>query len=188
MKAIASNMGRVSTLFTLFCGLVGGAFVQAGEPVTKAIAWEEFRERCIHPEQFDVQRAPQNIKLQCSDRRLTWVAVKPGKMELPTEHHVKVGIFSDKFFVESAVKPMDSAVRPASCNRYKEVEQVFTVERSVSCEEVAAVKGDVGDFCSSLLERAKGTQPKLVEQRDTLRVMDTCSGSAITQGQFVDLL
>ena len=168
-----------------FAVLVGTS--HAGDSHVRSVAWEEFRDRCAHPEQYDVQRAPQNIKIQCTDRKLTWVAVNPSSMGLPTQHQVSSAVFSDKFVVDNSQRAFDSADRPASCHRYKEVEEFFTMERSVSCEEVISLKGDVGDYCNSLLERAKGSHPKLVEQRDTLRVLDTCARAEIAKGSFVVL-
>jgi hypothetical protein len=161
------------------------SFAGGDKPVplvpTKAITWDEMRDRCAHPEQFDVQRAPQHIRLQCADSRIVWLASMPGEIALPSSRMVTSAVFSDKFFVESMQKDVQILSKNGSCHRFKEVEETYIVERPMSCEEIMGIKGDLGDFCASSLDAAKGTNPKVVDQRDTGRMIDTC-GLALEGG------
>ena len=172
---------------TLFTALAAGASEFRAEgtleaqaaPGVRTVAWEEFRGRCEHPEQYDVQRAPQNIRIQCMDRRLNWVASAPGEIDLPTGRRVSAGIISDKFAVERSDHEVAQAAKSGSCQRFKEVEEIFTVERPVSCQEILAASGDAGEFCREILDGAKRGNPKWVERKDTNRVLDTCASAAI---------
>jgi hypothetical protein len=147
-----------------------GVPVSVGRP----ISWEELKDRCAHPEQFDVQRAPQNILLRCEDRRLIWQAAPSGEVALPGSRQVASGVFTDKFYVEAQRREVLVAGKSGSCHRFKEVEETLVVERPLSCDEVLGIKGDLTEFCASLTEATKGNNPKAVEWKDTQRVIDTC--------------
>ncbi len=152
---------------------------QEGQARASAVAWEEFKERCANPEKFDVQRAPQNIRVQCTDERLTWMAAPPSELTLPCERRVGSAVFADKFFVAQSNRDFEVSAKAGSCHRFQEYEERISVERPVSCEEILAVKGDVHDWCASVLDGVRVTQPKMVERRETNRIFDTCADAKI---------
>lgn len=151
----------------------------SGEAHAAAVAWDEFRERCAQPEKFDVQRAPQNIRVQCTDTRMNWVAAPASALTLPCERRVGGAVFSDKFYVANSERDFEVSAKAGSCHRFQEVEETISVERPVSCDEVLGVKGDVHDWCSSVLEGVRMSNPKAIERRDTNRVFDTCADAKI---------
>jgi len=153
-----------------------------GNGNSKPISWDELKERCAHPERFDVQRAPQNIKIQCSDTKTTWAAAAPGEVALPGKRKVTAGVFADKFFVNHDSKEVPVYSKTGSCHRFKEIEETMTIERAVSCADILNFKGDLSEFCVSAVDAAKGSNPKLVEQKETGDFMDTCGGGAIQHG------
>jgi hypothetical protein len=186
-------MGKFSMLILSAAAAMIVASVWAGDqkpgqpgvgPINpgKPISWEELKARCLHPEQFDVQRAPQNIKIQCTDTRLVWAASAPGEIPLPGQRRVTSGVFADKFFVNAEVRHVPVFSKSGSCLRFKEVEENLTVERAVSCDEILAIKGDLSDFCSSASDSAKAANPKLLEVRETGNGIDTCGGPSVQHG------
>lgn len=153
---------------------------EAGAPapgVSASISWEELKDRCLHPEQFDVQRPPQNIKLQCSETRLEFVPTPAGQIAIAGSRSIMTTLLSDKFHAVAGTADLPVQGKPAACLRYKEVEKILTLERPMSCQEILSVKGDLTEYCTSALDRARGSQPKLMQGRDTGRILDTCSAS-----------
>ena len=148
----------------------------------KAISWAELKERCANPRSFpDVQREPENIKIQCSDNQVNWVASAPGEFALQGARNVMTGLFSDKFVVNMDTTTQAAAARTGTCHRFKEIQEAFTVERQLSCAEVLGVKSDLAEYCTSILDQSKGSNPKLIEAKDTGRTIDTCSAVAIIE-------
>ncbi len=179
---------RLSLLSCIFgVSLAGGSLFNAvhaavsgaGTPQVAVVAWEEFKERCATPEKFDVQRAPQNIRVQCVDERLTWMAAPPNELTLPLERRVGSAVFADKFQVAQSVRDFAIQAKAGSCHRFQEYEERIAVERPVSCDEILSVKGDVHDWCASVLDGVRSTQPKMVERRETNRIFDTCADAKI---------
>jgi hypothetical protein len=178
------------TAFALTCSL-GNAFAEdsgkpaapgassPGQPQAAVVAWDEFRERCAQPEKFDVQRAPQNIRVQCTDQRLTWMAAPPTALTLPCDRTVGGAVFSDKFYVANSERAFEISAKAGSCHRFQEVEERISIERPVSCDEILGVKGDVHEWCASVLDGVRMTNPKLVERNETNRVFDTCADAKI---------
>jgi hypothetical protein len=152
---------------------------QPGHPARR-ISWGELQERCANPDRFDVQRPPQNIRIQCTDRRTSWIAGKPGQLPLTGSRFVAAGVLSDKFFVGAEEGMVPFAQAGGSCLRFHEVLESVTLERSMSCAEVLGMKGSLSDFCSSVLDSSKGGSKtgsgKWADRVETGRVADTCAG------------
>lgn len=148
---------------------------------TPSLSWDQFRESCIHPEEFNNQVPPSNIRIQCTDIHKEFVQSAPGQVQLPGNRRIIFAVFSNKYHVNA-----DQREEPilnnkgSSCMRYKEVEKTLTVERRLTCEDVLGMKASLPEFCSSLLTVAKGANPKLVDSRDTGRFVDTCGNMGIS--------
>jgi hypothetical protein len=141
----------------------------------RAISLDEFRERCAHPDQFDVQKAPQNIRIQCGVSEHEYVTSTSGEVPLPDTRHVTTALVADKFFVNATAQDVAVAGKGGSCLRFKEVEKDLTIEKPLSCDDLLNMKGDLSDYCSSAIDLAKGSNPKLVQTKDTGKVIDTCN-------------
>ncbi|MGK5086238.1 hypothetical protein WDW86_01665 [Bdellovibrionota bacterium FG-2] len=145
---------------------------------TRAIAFDELKARCEHPEEFDVQRAPQNIRILCTDVSREFVAASPGEIALAGGRIVQTSVYSDKFHVNQDEHELPVYIKSGSCLRFKEVEKVLALERHLGCAEILGWKGDLASFCVAGLDAAKVANPKLLEVKDTGRLVDTCPADA----------
>jgi len=150
----------------------------SGVSTSRQITFDELRARCERPEQFDVQKAPQNIKIQCTDMRREWVPAVPGEVQLPGLRRVVLSLLSDKFHVGAEAQDVPVYSKSGTCQRFKELEKVLTIERPLSCTEIMGMKSSIAEFCISVLDTAKAANPKLVEVRELEgRLIDTCGGT-----------
>ncbi|MGK5082865.1 hypothetical protein WDW37_06140 [Bdellovibrionota bacterium FG-1] len=139
-----------------------------------SVTWDEFQRRCADADSFDNQRAPKEIKLQCTNVEREFVPDAPGVMDLALGRHVFTTVLSDKFNVVSMERGFAVATRPSTCLRYKEIEKTITIERPLTCQEVLSIKGEVADFCTSALDMAKHSNPKLIDVHETGVRTDNC--------------
>jgi hypothetical protein len=144
---------------------------------SRAVTWEELLDRCQHPQNYDTQVPPHNIKIQCSDVQREYVASAPGELPLPAIRNVVSAVFSDKFHVAAGEQAYALKGKGGSCLRFKEVEKTLRIEKPLGCEEALGIKGSVQDYCASVLDLHKGGNPKLVEVKETGNVIDTCGSS-----------
>jgi hypothetical protein len=182
-------MSKFKTLtFVSLVALIGAGSALAGpgqkpgQGNQKPISFDELKERCLHPRDFDVQIPPQNIKIQCTDQRTTWMAAQPGEVELPSQRTVISGVFADKFFVNAEQSQVPIMSKAGSCHRFKEVEETVTLELPLTCDQILGIKSSLAEFCTSQLDLAKGANPKLIETQETGNVIDTCGGGAQQNG------
>ena len=154
---------------------------KGGAGISASISWDELKARCLHPEQFDVQRAPQNIKIQCSDSDFEYVPSAAGQISLAASRTVVTSILADKFHVMAGASDVPVIPKGGSCLRFKEVEKSLTIEKPMSCDEIVGLKSEPAEYCLAALDQAKGSNPKLLAVRDTGHVVDTC-GSLIQNG------
>lgn len=144
----------------------------------RSISYDEFKDRCANPDKYrgDVQRAPENIKIQCTDTVRQFVADQSGDVPLPGSRQVVTSLFSDKFDVNSQSKVYAMDAKSGSCLRYKEVQKTLSIEKPLTCNEILSLKGDINDYCAQNLDSLKSANPKLIEVKDTGTVIDTCGG------------
>lgn len=152
-----------------------GAGGKGGIPINaRPISLDEFKARCANPDSFDVQRAPQNIRVECSETAREFIAAAPGEVPLPGSRAVTTLVMSDKFYVNADESDVPVVSKGGSCLRFKEVERTLAVERPLSCGEILGMKGSMDDLCVSMLNAAKGANPKIVDVHETGTVIDTC--------------
>lgn len=171
---VVLNCALALTMSAAFAGTKPGDG-KNGKP-GKPISWEELKDRCMHPEQFDVQRPPQNIKVECTDTQTSWTAAAAGEVDLPNHRKITTRVAADKFYVDENCEEFDVPSKGGSCQRFKEIEQSITIELPVNCDQVLGWKGTLGEYCAAETDKSKGANPKLVQTVDTGRVIDTCGG------------
>ena len=144
----------------------------------KNITWGELQALCANPKggKDGVQVAPEHIFVQCSDTTTSWVADAPGTLPLDGSRIVTPGVISDKFVVAEASKTYPVADKGHSCLKFKEVKKTATVEKALSCTEIAGIKGDLADYCAMEVT-GKNVKPGLVKVEDTGATMDTCANA-----------
>jgi hypothetical protein len=148
---------------------------------SEAISFEEFKGRCMHPKDYDKQVAPENISISCTNVETEFVPEAPGAFAMATTRHITAGVFSSKWHVGGVdAKEVPVQQKSGSCLRFKEVERTLTEARQVSCNEIVAMKGDLQDYCMSVVDSSKAQHPKLIETKDTGRMIDTCGGIQVT--------
>jgi hypothetical protein len=148
---------------------------------TQAISLEEFKGRCTNPRDYDKQVAPENISISCTNVETEFVPDAPGNFQMLSTRHVTAGVFSSKWHVGGVdAKEVPVQQRPGSCLRFKEVERTLTEARNVSCNEIIAMKGDLQDYCASVLDSSKSQHSKMIDTKETGRVIDTCGGISVT--------
>jgi hypothetical protein len=186
LSATEGGIMKVRQLFILSCVLALSAASAAADQdkgkghdhdhgPTIQMSWDQFKAACADPEHASpTQHQPENILVQCTDVRRTYVPENSGSVPLPAERMVTTAISSKKFYVASAVAAaaVDSGV--GSCLRYKEVEESFTIEKNVGCSEILGIKGDIQDYCAANTQMVKGQNPKIVNRKDTGAMIDTC--------------
>lgn len=145
-----------------------------GQQPVKQIDWEDLKERCMYPDKTDVQRAPQNIRVYCSDSYTSWVAMAPGEVPLPGNRTITTEIFADKFHVGEQTSEVPVLTKAGSCPNFKQVEYSITKEIPISCGEILGWKGTLPELCMTQLDKTKAANPKLVQQKDTGEVRTTC--------------
>jgi hypothetical protein len=163
----------------------GGGKVSVGtQGAPRSISYDEFKDRCQNPDKYrgDVQRAPENIKVQCTDISHEYVADESGSVPLPAQHSVITALFSDKFNVDADTRVYAENAGGGSCLRYKEVAKTLTVEKALSCAEILGMKDDIDSYCASNIASLKSANPKLVDVKETGAVIDTCAGIVGVRG------
>jgi hypothetical protein len=146
---------------------------------TPALTWEQFKDSCLHPEQFNNQTPPKDIKIQCTDVQREFVTTSPGQLPLPGNRKVIYAVFSNKYHVNADQREEPILNKGGSCLKFKEVERTITVERKLTCDDILGIKSELAEYCSSVLSISKGANPKLVDSHDTGRFIDTCGSSGI---------
>lgn len=176
VSMVALSLGAVSA----FAGDDNAAGKDGGKgsgQAASAISLDEFRERCLDPNKFIQQKQPQNIRIQCTDTQLEYVAAEPGYVPLGGARRVHSTLLSDKFVVAAGDgKDLPVIAQKGSCLRFKEIEKTLTVERPMSCNEIVGMKATVDEYCISALDAVKGKNPKLASVRETGKLVDSCAG------------
>jgi hypothetical protein len=176
------------SIFLMTLAALSGGVVQAGggdnvNPNTPSLSWDQFKDSCLHPEQFNNQVAPKDIKIQCTDVSREFLSSAPGQVPLPGNRRVIFAVYSNKYHVNAEQVEAPILNKGGSCLRFREVERTITVEKRLTCDDILGIKSSLAEFCASNLTLAKGANPKLIENHDTGRFIDTCGGSgAISDG------
>ena len=142
------------------------------------LTWADFRNSCLHPEQYGAQVPSRQITVTCIDKQNVWSADAPGEVLLNTTRRVTTKLVSDKFQVAQKIDELPAFSKTGTCHRFKEVEETVAIEHKITCDEAISIKSELGEFCSAVVDQAKGDNPKVVEAKDTGRKIDTCAVSA----------
>jgi hypothetical protein len=166
--------------FVIAVAMVAGmsqAFAGPGDGQSMTtLTWDQFKTQCSNPGSTATQATPQNIEVQCTNDQKEYVADSSGNVPLASSRVVTTAISSNKFQVEAETNNVAEPASAGSCLRYKEVEESFSIQMSLTCSDILSIKGDISDYCASQTALVKGANPKIVNVRDTGAAIDTCAG------------
>jgi len=172
---------KFATALTCLIALGGVAMAKGPEQGVpqQSLTWEQFKESCVNPAQFNRQRPPANIEVTCEHTATAWVQTDGGAFNLPQARRIAGSVISDKFSVSrqefSVAVPPDTGY----CPRFKEVIRTYSTQRAISLEEALAFKdADLGQVCLAILDDELTMNQKLILEADTGRVLDTCPSTA----------
>jgi hypothetical protein len=168
--------------FIMAIGLIAGASQafagDGGDQTMTTLTWQQFQNQCANPGSTATQATPQNIEVQCTNDQKEYVADASASVPLANSRIVTTALSSNKFQVESETNTVAEPADAGSCLRYKEVEETFSIQMSLTCADILNIKGDISDYCVSQTALVKSANPKIVNVRDTGAVIDNCgSGS-----------
>jgi hypothetical protein len=83
-------------------------------------------------------------------------------------------VFSDKWHVDSTSASVAVVGKGGSCLRFEEVRTTFSIQQTLSCDQILGMKEDLTTFCANQLDKGKVQNPKLVETVKTGNVIDNC--------------
>lgn len=161
----------MKSVFVLCFFAAGAAF--AGQHRT--LSFDQLRVACQEPSRFQNQMKPANIKITCSDRIQRWVPAGTSTMTMPSERMVQFQVSSDKYTVPGDRAIVDAPAMQAECPVLKQVEEVTTISKDISCDEIEEYRGTAASLCVVLLDGLRGENPGTVEVRETGRVASFCS-------------
>jgi len=147
------------------------------------LTWDQFKAQCQDPAHSPIQHAPENIVVQCTDVRHSYVPESSGNIPMAASREVTTAVSSNKFYVRAESDAIDTQAAVGQCLRYKEVEASFTIEKSLSCADVLGIKGDIKDYCASSTDLVKNANPKVVNFKDTGATIDTCGADVLGGGK-----
>lgn len=145
-----------------------------GVPILN-LSFDQFKQFCEAPEQFNRQRQPYSIQISCDNRATEWEMVDAGAVPLGRRRTILGALRSDKVCVSE--QPFNVSVAPVtgSCPRFKEVLRTYSTARSITCDDVLQHKDeDLGQFCLGILDEEIAMNQQLVSEVDTGLVVDTC--------------
>jgi hypothetical protein len=179
MIAIVLALGATAALADDGGGKDPGA-CRGGDGTCNVVTWDQFQYQCAHWDKTQIQRQPQNIVLQCSDYETDFEPAQPGTIALSGTRRISTLVTSSKFTTGSDPTFRDIPIlsKGGTCTRFKEVARTYSIEHDMTCDEVLGLKGSPEDYCQSLLDQGKGSNPKMVQVADTGRVIDTCGDLA----------
>jgi hypothetical protein len=196
MKNGSEHQGELMSKSRLFIVMnlamvVGGAYAfamdeQAGpgsnvpaQPAERTVInWDDMKDRCLHPERLEGFKGQANIKLLCSDTSVEFVPAAPGQLPLAGTRTVVSTVVGDRFQSEAKNLSFPLQGKGGSCLRFKEVEKKLSIEKAITCGEVLSQKADLGQVCQNAVDQMKGANPRLVQVRETGKVVDTCAAFA----------
>jgi hypothetical protein len=147
-----------------------------GFPV-RPLTWDQFKDSCKNPGQYQAQRPAENIKVVCRDQRWSWVlSSTAGSKDLDQSRAIGTELFSDKFHVVAATNQVCADPLKVGCPVYNQVELDMNTEQAVTCDDVANFAGSITDFCEGVLNNAYNSNPGSYSSTPTGKSANLCDG------------
>lgn len=163
-------------LVTLCGAVLVATNALAALPVQK-LTYDQLKEGCKDPNQFQRQNKPANMEVSCEDRQTRWVPVDMGNFTLPRARKVAIGLTSDKFDVPGVTKEVATEQQAGTCPKFKEVIEKIQTTRATNCDEILAFQGTEIQFCSTVMDDMRAKNPESITVSDSGRVVDFCNAN-----------
>ena len=179
LKLMGASALATHALLIAIAGIASADVIPDPTQSASVVTFEQFAHQCAHPEKNQVQRAPREIRLVCTNREVNWLAAQPGIIPLAASRSVSTALLSDKFRVAGVTREAPVVRRDGTCHRFEEVIETYTTEVPFTCEELGKTigqdKGDPSELCLSILDEGKEKNARAVQVERTGRVVDTCA-------------
>jgi hypothetical protein len=155
--------------------LVSLLTVSAGNAsAEQSLNFEQLRDACQNPAKYHSQVQPTDIKVDCSDRQLTWVPIVHDSVSLAASRVIAHAVSSDKYSVPSTKSPIDMPAIPASCPVLKQFEETLGVSQSLTCAQLLAFDGTATDLCAKMIDQIRGDNPTAIIRKSTGKIVHLC--------------
>jgi hypothetical protein len=144
---------------------------------TQTLRFDQIREACLNPAEYQNQVAPKNLQLSCEERSTRWAAGTNSPVELPRQKQISASLTSDKYQVAPETMPLPVDSQRTACPKFKEILDVLSFTKVTTCEEILAFRGTEFDFCADVLERVRQSNPRSIQSSETGQVVDLCQAA-----------
>lgn len=136
-------------LSTLVLAAAGWTMTAQAQVELRSVdSWDALKEVCQNPGRVNLQRPPSEITATCVLNRRFWqMGAEIDEVAFPGRDHVSFEGSSDKTTALRLQKIVDLPQEVLECPRAEEVEEIYTLSFSSTCNEVVNFEGDFGDFC-----------------------------------------
>lgn len=156
--------------------IVFGALVLSSNAfASQRLSYDQVKEACKNPANFQNQIKPANMEITCSDVQTRWVAIGSGTYTLPRMRKVSMGMTSDKYEVPGAAKDVASEQQGGECPRFKETLERIQTTRATTCEEILAFNGTEIQFCTDVIDELRNSNPGAITIADSGRTVHFCN-------------
>jgi hypothetical protein len=129
----------------------------------QSINFEQLKEACKNPAQFQNQNKPSSMKLDCKDRILFWMPAANGAAELKNSREVAYRVSSDKYGVPSAKKNIDYPSLAVVCPQFQLFASDAQISKEITCADVENYEGTAIDMCTQHLNDLRRDNSKVIE-------------------------
>lgn len=140
----------------------------------QTLDFDQLRDACQNPAKYHSQVQPTGIKVDCSDRQLTWVQAGDDSMTLPALRVVGHAVSSDKYTVPVTKAQINLPAINASCPVFKQIEENIAISQTLTCEQLLAFKGGATDLCANMIDQARGDNPAAIIKKETGKEVHVC--------------
>lgn len=123
------------------------ALAQEG-PIAQVDSWEQLKEVCQNPGRVNLQRPPGEVTATCVLNRKSWRQnERLDQISFPGTEQLNFEGSTDKTTGLQLSQVVDLPQEVLECPRAEQVEEIYTLSFSSSCQEIVNFEGDFGAFC-----------------------------------------
>lgn len=140
----------------------------------QAMNFSQLKEACLNPAKFQNQIQPTNIKIDCSDRQVTWVASADDQTNLPGLRVVGHSVSSDKYAVALTKEQVKIDSTVVACPVMKQIEETIATAQSLTCAQITSFQGTATELCTQVIDQLRVNNPAAILTKETGKVVHLC--------------